>query len=307
MIELSDEHIRIAAFDHVKRLVEVHGTITSQHLSEGFRYSGDRVPLVNPQRGIFKPRVMEKLLSIRTVFPRPGARVWYDDQRNVHSQLFESQETVEYAFMGSNPQAAENRWLREAYEDQIPFIYFLGVSPGRYQVIMPVFVANWNRASLKADIAFGRETDISYEAPSDATERRYSLREVQQRLHQTTFREAVMTAYNGRCAITGLPEARLIDAAHIVSDGNEKLGQPVVPNGLPLSKTHHAAFDSQLLGIDPDYRVHISQQLLAENDGPLLESIKGLHGGKIQLPRRDADYPDRDRLAFRFERFLAAS
>jgi len=34
------------------------------------------MPLINPQRGIFKPRQTSWLLSIRTVFPRSGARVW---------------------------------------------------------------------------------------------------------------------------------------------------------------------------------------------------------------------------------------
>jgi hypothetical protein len=29
----------------------------------------------------------------------------------------------------------------------------------------------------------------------------------------------------------------------------------VVPNGIPLSKIHHAAFDAHLIGIDPDYRL----------------------------------------------------
>src|SRR5690349_5434940 len=37
-------------------------------------------------RGIFKPRQMEHLLSIKTVFPRRGSRVWYDDQREAHRQ-----------------------------------------------------------------------------------------------------------------------------------------------------------------------------------------------------------------------------
>ena len=32
-----------------------------------------------------------------------------------------------------------------------------------------------------------------------------------------------------------------------------QLGQPVVSNGLPLTKIHHAAFDAHLIGIDPDY------------------------------------------------------
>jgi len=41
---------------------------------------------------------MRYLLSIKTVFPRPGARIWYDDQREVHRQIFESEEAVDYAF-----------------------------------------------------------------------------------------------------------------------------------------------------------------------------------------------------------------
>jgi putative restriction endonuclease len=90
-----------------------------------------------------------------------------------------------------------------------------------------------------------------------ALERRYALRAVKQRLHQASFREAVITAYNGRCALSGLPEPLLLDAAHIVADKDEQFGQPVVPNGIPLSKIHHAAFDAHLIGIDPDYRLHV--------------------------------------------------
>jgi putative restriction endonuclease len=126
-------------------------------------------------------------------------------------------------------------------------------------------------------------------------------------LHQASFREAVITAYNGRCALSGLPEPLLLDAAHIVVDKDEQLGQPVVPNGIPLSKIHHAAFDAQLIGIDPDYRLHVSQRLLGRNDGPMLEALKRLKGQAIYLPTRTKDRPDRDRLAIRFERFKAVA
>ena len=96
-------------------------------------------------------------------------------------------------------------------------------------------------------------------------------------------------------------ERRLLDAAHIIADRDEDLGQPVVPNGLPLSKIHHAAFDANLIGVDPDYRVHISDALLEMNDGPMFEhGIKAMAGRPIQLPRREADWPDRERLAARF-------
>jgi len=68
-----------------------------------------------------------------------------------------------------------------------------------------------------------------------------------------------------------------------------------------------AAFDAHLIGIDPDYRLHVSPQLLDQNDGPMLEELKKLQGASVHLPRRAQDYPDRDRLSLRFERFRAAN
>ena len=234
-----DMLLRIAAFEHVRRLGEIHDHLTASELKPGFVFDGERIPLINPQRGIFKPQQMRYLLSIKTVFPKPGGKVWYDDQSDVHRQIFEGDDTIEYAFMGQDP----------------------------------------------------------------ALERRYALRAVKQRLHQASFREAVITAYSGRCALSGLPEPLLLDAAHIVPDKDEQLGQPVVPNGIPLSKIHHAAFDAHLIGIDPDYRLHVSKRLLGQNDGPMLEALQQLNGGTIHLPGRIKDRPDRDRLAQRFERF----
>lgn len=166
---------------------------------------------------------------------------------------------------------------------------------------------DWNPSELRVRVAFGETGAHLMRPPETSIERRYALRAVKQRLHQASFREAVIAAYDGRCALSGLPESLLLDAAHIVSDNDEKLGQPVVPNGLPLSKIHHAAFDAHLIGIDPDYRLHVSERLLSQNDGPMLEALKRLDGGTIHLPGRSADRPDRDRLAIRFERFKAAA
>jgi len=298
-----DTLIRMAAFEHVRRLAEVHDHLTATELKPGFVFGGERIPLINPQRGIFKPQQMTFLLSIKTVFPKPGGKVWYDDQREVHRQIFEGDETIDYAFMGQDPDAADNRWLREAYENRIPVIYFLGIAPGRYQAMLPTFITGWNAKALKARVAFGMPDQKTLAPPESAIERRYALRAVKQRLHQASFREAVITAYDGRCALSGLPEPLLLDSAHIVSDTDEKFGQPVVPNGIPLSKIHHAAFDAHLIGIDPDYKLHVSKRLLCQTDGPMLEALKGLDGSDIHLPDRAKDRPDRERLALRFERF----
>jgi hypothetical protein len=102
-----DTLMRIAAFEHVRRLGEVHDHLTATDLKPGVLFDGGRFPLINPQRGIFKPQQMRFLLSIKTVFPKPGGKVWYDDQREVHRQIFEGDETVDYAFMGQADAAAD--------------------------------------------------------------------------------------------------------------------------------------------------------------------------------------------------------
>ena len=301
-----DAKMRMTAFEQVQRLNNLYEGLTTNGLRAGFYYEGNRIPLVNPQRGIFKPKKMRYLLSIRTVFPAPGKKVWYDDQREIHRRIIESEDTLDYAFMGQDPNAADNQWLLEAFKNQVPVIYFLGIAPGRYQAIIPAFISGWDPNALIAQVVFGVPNQDKILVPQSIQERRYALRVVKQRLHQSSFREAVIAAYNGRCAVSGLPERRLLDAAHIISDKNEFMGQPVITNGLPLSKIHHSAFDSNLIGINPDYRLHVSERLLSQNDGPMLESFKQLNGNKLRLPTRLIDYPDRERLAVRFEEFRAS-
>ncbi|MHB8730839.1 MAG: HNH endonuclease [bacterium] len=300
-----DDQLRQAAWEHVRRLSLTHEHLTANELKPGFVFQNERIPLINPQRGIFKPKQMRYLLSIKTVFPRPGGRVWYDDQREVHRQIFEGKDVVDYAFMGEDPNAADNRWLREAMENQVPIIYFVGIGPGRYYPSFPTYIVGWDPKTLKARIVFGTPDEVALTPPETPAERRYALRTVKQRLHQALFREAVITAYNGRCALSGLREPLLLDAAHIVEDRNERLGYPVVPNGIPLSKIHHAAFDANLIGIDADYRIHVKDRLLNLKDGPTLEALNGLTGHTIHLPDRARDRPDRERLDLRFEQFRA--
>jgi putative restriction endonuclease len=299
-----DARVRMLIAAHLRRMASGGGTLSSSDLLAGVEIDGKRVPIVNPRRGIFKPSQLRYLLSIRTVYPKTGAKVWYDDQREVHAQIESGEEVVEYAFQGANPDSFDNQWLREAMQEQVPLLYFLGIAPGRYTAHFPTYVVDWNAASLKTGIAFGAPIagTTSTEAP-DAAERKYALRLMRQRIHQARFREAVLAAYENRCAITGLPEPRLLDAAHIIGD-LEEMGQPIVPNGLPLSKVHHAAFDANLIGIDPDFGIHVSDALLSINDGPMFEQgVKLKHGEKIRLPSRLQDYPDQDRLAARFELF----
>lgn len=142
-------------------------------------------------------------------------------------------------------------------------------------------------------------------SPSE-DQRRYAERIARVRLHQPEFRGRVLVAYERKCRVCDLRHPELLDAAHIFPDG-EPLGQPVVPNGISLCKIHHAAYDENLVGIDPDYRVHVNEGLLRDTDGPMLKhGIQEMHGRLLSLPNRRADLPDRERLALRFEGFLSA-
>jgi putative restriction endonuclease len=104
-----------------------------------------------------------------------------------------------------------------------------------------------------------------------------------------------------------LGQKLLLDAAHIIPD-NDPRSEPMVSNGLSLCKIHHAAYDSRILGVDPDYRIHVRQDVLDEIDGPMLKhGLQELDGdGLKSLPHRKVDKPDRDLLALQFDRFRAA-
>ena len=82
---------------------------------------------------------------------------------------------------------------------------------------------------------------------------------------------------------------------------------PRVPaHGLLLGKLHRTAFESNLIGIDPDYRVRASQRLLAEADDPLTAALRELDGAPLRLPNYPEHRPDRDLLAARYHDFLHA-
>ncbi|MYD43340.1 MAG: HNH endonuclease [Gammaproteobacteria bacterium] len=264
---------------------------------------------------------MEYLLSVRTAISK--GKIWYADQIETHDQIYNSEEGIDYSFMRKNGKEgahfAQNQWLLSAYKKQIPIIYFLAVAPGRYEAIIPTFIGGWDPDLYKARLIFGLplrnsltdidviDTGVLADDPSFSNERKYALRTVKQRLHQASFREALIHAYDGRCAISNLPEPKLIDAAHIYPDANEEFGQPIVSNGLPLSKIHHAAFDSDLIGIDPEFRVHVSRRLISRRDGPLLDAIKRIEGQRLHLPKQKVHWPDPSRLESRFDQFKAAN
>jgi putative restriction endonuclease len=294
--------IRAAAFHHLREAVRTHGgPLPWAYIEKGFVAREQPFRFASRAEGIFKPRNMSGVLSLKTVVPKPKGRIWYHDQTT--PKVMSTDGTWSYAFTGSDPANPKNQWLKQAMEHRLPLIYFLGIAPSVYEPIFPIFVTQWHPELLSCELSFSSAAVREIGPAQPSIEQRYALRTVQQRLHQAVFRERVLAAYDNRCALSGLPEPRLNDAAHIIPDGDE-LGQPEVCNGICMSKIHHAAYDADLIGIDPDLTIHVSEQLLAMQDGPLLEQgLKALSGRKIRIPNDAVLAPDRNRLSLRFQLF----
>jgi putative restriction endonuclease len=277
------------------------GIYDYQDLTKGFPYRGKMVTLAGPT-GIWIPKDFEVPVSLRTAIKGP-----YDDG-------FSDDGILNYRYRGDDPDHRDNRAMREAYKRQTPVVYFHAIKPGRYAAAYPVRIINDypDRLTVEASLApayiIGQQPEL-FDTLLQGTGgavfnvRRYLTREVKVRLHQSAFREYVLDAYARRCTICRLRHPELLDAAHIIPD-TEEAGEPIVPNGLALCKIHHSAYDQNIIGISPDYDLHVREDILEETDGPMLEwGLKKLAGQRIVLPKREDDYPDKERLAKRFEEF----
>ena len=298
----SDEAIRVAAFAFLAKQSAIYGEVLPRSvLAAGFVYEGRRVPLLGPQ-GIFKPALAELPLSITTAPAVEGKTRPYDDD-------FTHEGLLRYRYRGHDPRHHENQGLRRAMASQRPLIYFHGIVPSQYLAAWPVYVVADDPSALTFTVAVDDRQALAVggvDASTEDVRRRYVTRLVRQRLHQNAFRIRVLRAYRDTCSICRLHHPVLLDAAHILGD-THALGEPVVSNGLALCKLHHAAFDSNILGIRPDLVVELRSDVLREIDGPmLLHGLQGFEGRTLTVPRSELLRPNREFLAERYEAFREA-
>lgn len=262
-----------------------------------FSYAGQTIRVIDSQGGIWNPGAswtlgeeLRATLSINTT--KSGK---YGDQE-VPGGLWR----YDYQSGGT---AGKNTKMRKAMELQLPLLWFFQQDSGRY-VPYRVFIISDFPAQGYCLIA--PEPSLATASRSESLiERQYAERMMKQRLHQPAFRARVISAYETKCAICRLGHGRLLDAAHITPDSDETSSTSVT-NGLSLCKIHHTAYDINIVGIDPDYTVHVRQDILAEMDGPMLEhGIKEMDKGKLWVPPSPGARPDPARLEIRFTQFAS--
>lgn len=299
-----DTTLRQAAFLWLEGQTQIYGDVLPRALlAQGFDFQNQRVPLLGPQ-GIFKPAVLDIPISITTIPNGP-----YDDG-------YLTDTLMQYRYRGTDPQHRDNRGLREAMQDRIPLIYFYQVVKSKYLALWPVFIVGDDPQHLTFTVQLDDISTALYSPDSDGAgnnlkedssdlRRAYITATVRQRVHQRSFRERVLQAYREQCAICRLHHAELLDAAHIIPDG-EPDGEPVIPNGLSLCKLHHAAFDRNFIGVRPDYVIEVRRDILDEHDGPMLvHGLKEIHGQQLIMPRNIINRPNPELLERRYERFIS--
>jgi putative restriction endonuclease len=288
-------HLRQLIFQRLAEITAEHGVVTRTEL-EALQVGNETRRIIDRSRGIWNPQNMLATLSVVSNPAGPYA------DTDVSDSLFA------YDYRAGSTDG-DNTKMRRAYELGLPIILLRTIRPGVFVPIFPVYV-------VKDDIdnrQFILALDDSLRFVADPLhlkpiEREYAIRAIKQRLHQPEFRGRIMLAYNQSCTVCALKHGRLLDAAHIIGDADKLYGIPVVENGLSMCKIHHAAYDANLLGISPDYVVRINGDLMDEVDGPmLLHGLQEMDGRAINLPKRHADRPSKERLAVRFQEFKTAS
>jgi predicted restriction endonuclease len=154
------------------------------------------------------------------------------------------------------------------------------------------FHADWNKLVIRAhDIHVQLEPQEKDEsaliAPAGPSERIVTSK---QRLHQAFFRDSVISSYNARCCVTGLPIVECLVAGHIIPWSVDENRRADPTNGVCMSATFDRLFDSGLVTIEDDLVLCVSKRVRNLKDNAVAGLVTARHGQKLIPPTRF--YPD---------------
>jgi hypothetical protein len=135
------------------------------------------------------------------------------------------------------------------------------------------------------------ENEGTFEPQSAAQARERILRSVALRRGQREFRQRLIDAYGGRCAVTDCDAIDALEAAHILPFAESGMNSP--KNGLLLRADIHTLFDLRLIAVDTTQ----NPPRLLLNDALRNTTYASLEGSRIRVPSRQAYKPSNDALA----------
>lgn len=272
----------------------------------------DGTLLATLPKGIYKPEWSRFALSIRQMLHSP-----YPDRE----PAMRIDGTWSYAYYqeGADPadrdQFYTNVGLLASMRDGVPVGVLRQVSGKpkvRYHVHGLALVVRWDAGYFflegfsangiareggvhtEVDVLMAAQerarTDKSPAEPGETIDaRERALASIVLRRGQGAFRDALVAAYAGRCAITGYDAVEALEAAHITPYLGPHTNH--VSNGLLLRADLHTLFDLGLLAIHEEtLQVLVARSLARTSYGQL-------HGQHLRLPLDSEARPSRDALA----------
>ncbi len=108
---------------------------------------------------------------------------------------------------------------------------------------------------------------------------------VKTRVNQRFFRKMILSSYDSRCCITGLPVKELLVASHIIPWSQDSKNRLNPQNGLCLNSLHDKAFDQGFITINTSYQVVVSSELkkFVSNNVKIITDYQGV---QMTMPRR---------------------
>lgn len=267
---------------------------------------GVNVPLV-AQRGIHQPSGWQMALSITATH----ASVYLD---GVPQSIDADTWVLPYmAHSGRDGSGTESRWNRALLSNllrRIPVGVFVP-SGASYRNLGLAMVESFDQHTgaftLRGPVRFGQSPDVWYDderqapenliaeavppfAPPDGVEDEpFAYSRVRSRVAQDRFRMSLLSAYDGRCAVTGYDAPDALQGAHILS--YQGRSSQLVRNGILLRADVHLLFDRHLIGIQPEsLKIRVAPPLMTT-------AYANLDRRSLVPPRCADDSPDVNRLA----------
>jgi hypothetical protein len=279
----------------------------------------DGTLLVTQAKGIYKPEWSDYALSVRQTLNSP-----YPDQEPVVEpsgrwtyRYFQERAAPPSASVAAEGQDKKytNRGLMACMQRGVP----VGImrqtkgKPGvQYRILGLAAVKRWDKGFFEFQGLSREELQdfLRYSGPADSDlaavesslartgefdpasfldERKRVLAAIVRRQGQSAFRQALLVAYEGRCAICGQGAKQSLEAAHIVPFVGPATN--TLANGLLLRSDIHTLFDLGLIAVSPVDRVVWVSPLL---EGTEYEKFRGQ---PIRRPLEERDSPSAAALA----------
>ena len=158
-----------------------------------------------------------------------------------------------------------------------------------------ILVSRLSARAQHVPLSYDADADVPDPAGAAGAPSRV-MRQIVERRGRQAFRDGLLRAYGGRCAITSCGVVDVLEAAHITPFS--ELSPDDVTNGLLLRADLHTLFDCGLIGVDPGgpggRTVVVAERLRASEYG-------ALHGRPIRDPGA-GKAPSEEALRQRMER-----